>query len=642
MKNILRILIAAACCLFASCEAYLMQQPTDKPTTAADIFFRKDGAEQFLYNVYSFIPKFWVLSAESGASDQRDMGNPYGACSDELDVMWYHHGTMTINNGSWNPNSAPYSRWRFLYQGIREANYFMENIHFCSELTHDPDQTQYTKRIAEARFLRAYFYFHMMRMYGPVVLMGDEVVDIDAELHKGRNTWEECVEYVSNEFLEASRDLPLVWDNTNWGRATQGAALAFRSQLLLHAASELFNTDNSMYSGWKSIETGEELMPVAYDEQKWRDAAEAAKEVIDLNYYKLSVVTNTTGDIDPYKSMEGIFFSNKDNGPLQTELIFGRQGVDKAFIQRLMPACFNSGWGGYNPTQKQVDAFAMKSGRYPITGYGDVLPGRDDGTVPIIDASSSYAETGVRNNYEHPWDKQTINTFMMYVDREPRFYFNIMWDNMKIPYDVLPTGLRNEQPTFTIDFGFEGNSQTGNNYSVTGYSVRKLFSRENNPQSGNNGIFFFPVWPIIRLGEIYLNYVEALIEYDHMNSDVLYYWNLIRARAGVPPIEEVYPDVVGNKEKLRHYLRRERQVELCFENVRYFDIRRWVIAEKTQSGPVYGMDITKEDLPIGTSDFWKRTANVNGVRVFTKKDYFYPIQQRELNRNKRIEQAWGW
>ncbi|MDR0510702.1 MAG: RagB/SusD family nutrient uptake outer membrane protein [Rikenellaceae bacterium] len=636
MNRFLNITVyALSIATMASCDSFLDQQPLNQPTTTEEIFSKKLSAERYLNNCYGFIPDYWLLSAAGGY--------PWSPTSDESDVSWPHE-VNNMNNGSWNPGAVPYAQWRTTYQAIREVNYFLQNIYMCREIS-DAERDRWR---AEARFLRAFYYLNIIRLYGPVVIVGDELYELDKVYAVGRNTLDDCAKYVCDEFDAVAAILPPTQSPNNFGRPTAGAALAFKAQLLNFVASPLFNSDNSIYRGWKSNVTGEELIAVSYDEQKWRDAAAAARAVIDLPEYALVVKYDASSSIDPYASLYGVHFDRWN-----TELIFGRNmppsgtGEARNFIYRISPKCFTGSWGGLSVSQKQVDAFAMNNGRYPIAGYSDAASEWGDGKQPIIDPLSGYDETGVTANYIHPWDRQTIDTYNMYVNREPRFYVHIIYDNLKIPYAVDGSGVTTSTPTYTVNFGKDGNSNDGGtNRSLTGYTPRKFFARETNVAATNaDQRYVFPVWPIIRLAEIYLDYVEALIEYDPTNSDVLVYWNMIRARAGVPNIEAVYPGIENDQAQLRKMLRRERQVELFFENSRYYDIRRWQIAEFTNNGPVYGMNITEADgspSNIGVSAFWRRTPTIRGPRTFLPKHYLYPLAQRELDRNKLIEQSWGW
>lgn len=656
MKNITKLFIALAVYGVCSCDSYLDQQPLDLPTTTEDVFSDRTKTEQALYRCYSWMPKPWLLSSN-------DDGWGGDACSDVI-VTAFKHGDKNVRNGSWNPTAVPYKQWAKMYKGISDCNYFLANVDMCPQLT-EADKTQYK---AEARFLRAYMYNIIIRLYGPVVLMGDEVVDANAVIVKGRSTFEECVDYVAEEFLKASKDLPPIWSDKWTGKPTKGAALAMRAQLLLFAASPLFNPQGeSLFKGWTSKATGEELMPQTYNPEKWKAAADAAKLVIDMPEYAL-VVKMKDGKIDPYASLRGVFMDNWNS-----EILWGRYGADNDFLKRLYPYCWKNGWGGYSPTQTIVDAFAMNNGRYPITGYSDDTEGRGKGLEPIIDPESGYKEKG-GSDFEHPYDHVTNFTFNMYVNREPRFYTNILYDGLLMPFNVNEstypdnkTGVLFTQINYgKISGGKDGNANKGNNVPPCGYGVRTYISRECDPTKGN---MIHPIMPFIRLAEVYLSYVEALIEYGDLNNpDILKYWNMIRERAGVPNIEDVYPELKGDKDIMRRLIRRERLVELPFENLRYFDLRRWQIADKVLPGSSYGMNIFGSDgTEHGESSrdgkgydgkhpgvynkikpgyaYFKRVEQtyVEKTYVFeSPKHYLYPLEQREIDRNSKIEQAPGW
>lgn len=615
MKKITYILFIFIFCA-VSCDRFLDMKPIDPMTTDEDVFSKRATTEQYLYNIYSYVPKYY-LAGVNGTT-----GEPWVPCADEADVV-FNNDFQSINNGAYNPASPKQDKWQKYYQGIREANYFMANVHKCMAIT-DKEREQY---YYEARCLRAYFYFLLMRVYGPVPLVGDEVYDGQSSFSKARSPWEACVKYVCDELDFVATKLPDVYDWQWAGKVTSGMALAVKARLLLYAASPLYNTDNSLYDNYLTAD-GEHLFPTHYDEQKWVDAAKANKDVIDLNRYQLvEVYDPNTNEIDPYKSLYGAMFYSWDQN---TEVIFGRIHKDQTWYQRCTPRGLSNGWGGFGVTQEQVDAYAMASGIYPIDGYID-----GDHTRPNIVPGSGYSETGVTENYTHPYDGVKQTTFNMYVNREPRFYMDVTWNRMQFVY--------NTNSKIEVCFRNGGNSGPGGsqNYSTTGYLVRKLNTPESDP---TNSRWKLPmIWPNIRLAEIYLNYVEALIECRPSDPDILIYWNKIRKRAGVPNIEEVYPEAIGDKEAMRKLIHRERRIELAFEAHRFFDVRRWMIAEETNNGFCYGMYVNAAaDTPIGSSDFWKRTTSLNQARVFSKRDYFFPVAQAAIDRDQAIQQSPFW
>lgn len=608
MKGILKYIGISACALMLnSCDSYLDRQPDDALTIEM-IFSKRSTTQRYLVNVYSY------MIEESKTS----FNTPWIGSSDEASISYPDRGYSRINDGSWSPDTPPYEAfWRSYYQGIREANFFMLNVDKCPEINFE-EKIQWK---TEARFLRAYYYAMMMRMYGPVILVGDEVIDaFERGTGKERSTWDECIHYISEELDEIAEILPEKQE-ANWaGKPTKGAALALKARMLLYSARKLYNSNDSFYKEIISTE-GKPLFPQSYDEKKWELAAEANKAVIDMDIYSLYTENDSKGNIDPYKSYTGIHLKLWNN-----EIIFARSV--SAYEWRIITTprgVGNVSYGGVSPTQKMVDAYAMSDGHYPIVGY------TDNGKTPVIDNPSGkilYSE-GAFASFKNPADGNTYSANTMYKDREPRFYMSVCWSGMK---------WKAGSKTVDVQFYYGGNSGPGvsQNYPKPGYLICKMADHTLNHFNGEYGRFS---WPLFRLGETYLNYVEALNEYDPTHPDILKYINLIRTRAGVPDLEKVYPSDVKDQDKMRELIRRERQVELAFEGYRFFDTRTWRIAEETESGPIYGMNIMAENHD-PKSNFWERTMFEK--RVFTKKHYLFPISQEALDRNKEITQNYLW
>ncbi|MGQ1788175.1 RagB/SusD family nutrient uptake outer membrane protein [Saccharicrinis sp. GN24d3] len=604
MKNI--FLIIAAVFLFASCEDYLARQE-DEALTFEKIWLKRETTEQYLYNVYGFMPN------EADVGDD----NIWIPASDEASFT-YNRSYRKMNDGTWNPSSPPGDKWDVCYQGIREANTFMGNVHACPDLSSD-EKDQY---FAEARFLRSYYYFMLVRMYGPVILIGDEPVDFNAaSLDVPRNTLKECINYIVAEMDACAQVLPTSRPNNWLGKPTKGTALAVKARLSLYAARPLFN-GNEMYAGVAN-QDGTKLFPASYDKEKWKAAADANKAVIDLGVYQL----HKSEDNDPYKNYMETFHANWNE-----EIIFGYSTPAWRWTVVTIPRVVGGvAYGGVAPTQQMVDAYAMKNGKYPITAYNT------DGS-PVIDAAAGYSEEGFVN-FEHPIDQpegtvRRKSTFRMYVDREPRFYASVFWSGADWIYMGRPNDIK------VPDFSTNGNSGPGqsHDYPKPGYMWRKMTDPSLDTKNNQWGTLS---WPLIRLAEIYLNYVEALNEYDPTHADILTYMNLVRERAGVPNIEQVYPEAVGDQVKMRKLIRKERQIELSFEAHRYFDTRTWMIAEQTDDGPMYGMNVKAHSSGGSTpASFWQR--EVFETRVFKPKHYLYPIKQREMDRNKQLVQNYGW
>jgi hypothetical protein len=261
-----------------------------------------------------------------------------------------------------------------------------------------------------------------------------------------------------------------------------------------------------------------------------------------------------------------------------------------------------------------VDDYAMANGERPITGY-------TANHAPIINQASGYTETGFAAA-AHPNGYYTAGTSNMYVNREPRFYANInysgsLWQNQQI--QLWRTGV-------------DGRNQGGQNYSTTGYLIKK-FADPNVVVSTNTRVL--KTWVFFRLGEQYLNYAEALNEYQGPVPDVYKYVDLIRKRAGMPALPAGL-----SKEEMRERIQYERRIELAFETHRYFDLRRWKLAQTVDNKDVYGMDIAA-----GTSlqdpAFYKRTLVEK--RIFAApKHYLWPIPQLDRDRNRNLVQNPQW
>jgi hypothetical protein len=527
------------------------------------------------------------------------------------------------------------------YKGIRECNIFMQNVDRCSDPLADPDELD--KYRWQARFARAYYYFCMMRDYGPVFLLGDELLDFTAsteELYRPRNTWEECVDYVVSEMTACAESdaVQEEYETTDYGLATKGTCYAVISRLLLYSARDLFN-GNTLYRNVKNPTTdkfpelsGVNLFPQTYDANKWLEAAEAAKKVIDMGIYSLY----RAGNGDPYEDYSGVL-----NEQWNSELIW-TDGYKNRFywaVNVVPTSVGGTAYGAVGPTQQQVDAYAMSNGRYPITGY------KSDGS-PIVDEESGYdAETELEKSTwvypAHGWSNFSdfeITAPNMYKDREPRFYVSVYFGGSY--------WLHANNRTMT-SFAKGGNGNKSHDYSKSGYIVNRFYDHRLNSASGNWGNWTFPTF---RLAEIYLNFIESVFECERRGVSLpagyrdkaFEVWNDLRDRAGVPPITEVYPDATADE--LVELCRKERRVELAFESQRYFDTRTWMIAEDTDGGPMYGMntsypqgDLKSTETPDG---YWERYEFE--TRVFKPNHYLYPFSQRELDRNHLLTQNYGW
>lgn len=314
--------------------------------TRNDVFAEFDRSKRFLTGIYSYLPDDFVSVG----------GAMRSAATDEAVHVWDLSSVHRMNNGSWSAIQPLDDVWGTMYQGIRAANLFLlesEGRDF-EELKYNLDykelMEQFNMYPYEARFLRAFFYFELIKRYKNVPLI-TEVLTTEQAKNVKQSTFHEVVDFIVQECDLIAPVLPK--DHANFssaketGRATRGAALALKARTLLYAASPLHNPGN--------------------DPELWELAARAAKEVIDLNQYTLL----------------GNYAQNFNNNA-SAELIFGRrQGASNDFERRNFPIGFEGGNTGTCPTQNLVDAFEMAATGLPISdpasGYNPANPyaGRD-------------------------------------------------------------------------------------------------------------------------------------------------------------------------------------------------------------------------------------------------------------------------
>ena len=602
MKKYIYIAMVAGLTFATSCNKDFLDQVPNDRLTLDETFTNRATAEKFLNNIYSWVPdEFGQRDPNTG----RNAGIWTGA-SDEAEFVWGFNKANNVNIGNWDANSGFVNDyWRNFYKGIRSASFFMANIDKVSQDITPETKAQYK---AEARALRAIYYFYLVRIYGPVVILGENVIEPDApseSIRLPRSSFEECIEYIASELESASAVLPINHNDNNYGRVTKGAALAFRAQAYLLAASPLFN-GNTDLANLKNKD-GKQLVSQTVDQAKWKRASDAfgsfISQLVPTKYSLYKVSTN--GVLDPYLSCRNIFLERFND-----EIIWSR--IESSIEGRqyeLTPYHNGSnsesrGSAGLGATQNLVDAFFTANGR------------------SIDDPASNYVNNGF-TMYQAPGSPIQTDTYNQWVNREPRFYVNITYHNS--------VWLNRNNGNIITEFNNNGNSGKatgGNDYTVTGYAVRKAMGLGNWRENNRPVILY-------RLANVFLDYAEALNEAEPGNPDILKYVNLIRERAGIPQYGSADLPAISDQESMREAIRKERRVELAFENVRFFDTRRWKIAEQTDNGPIYGLNIS-QNLP----EFLQVTPFE--TRVFQKRHYLFPIPSNDVNSDDLMVQNPGW
>ncbi|MBZ4191697.1 RagB/SusD family nutrient uptake outer membrane protein [Niabella beijingensis] len=644
---------------FGSCKKYMDMEHFFKDRQNLDtVFARRDYTEQWLADVFTHLR---LDNMDVGSKDyvptnliSDDMF--FGDRGDEFDSRTY----KMYKNGEYTENSWQDS-WASCYQGIRKASIFIDNVDKNRQMT----KAEITDRKAQARFLRAYYYWLLLRKYGPVPLVPEEGLDYTKsydELSLPRNTYDECVDFITKELALAAQDLPTGRDGRNVVRPTKGAALAARAKIYLYAASPLFNGNTEMAD--LTDGKGRQLIPQQYNEEKWARAAAAAKEVMDLGIYKIytypyhaedqgpdypptiippfnAKYSNSNfpagwKDIDPFESYRSLF-----NGSItflgNPEIIFSRvteigdRGVND--LPKHQTPQSMGGWNAHGITQKQCDAYTMNDGS----------------DVPLNPRVPGFTEDNTS------YKPLPAGVSLQYANREPRFYASVAYNGSIWYRNSLIDPNERSQQVFYYRGSPDGKRPASPQFYIrTGLGIKKYV----NPMDSwgtQPGSYTVPkTEPAIRYAEVLLIYAEALNElngafnipaYDGKTSiavarntaEMSAAISQIRIRGGVPDYDA---GIYASKELFRKSLKRERQVELLGENHRYYDLRRWKDAPVEEATPVMGcnMDMTDAQREL----FHTPIIIASLPTVFVRKMYLWPIPHAEMRRNVRLTQNPGW
>lgn len=664
-----------------SCN-YLDKEP-DTELTLDMVFDDKVRMEGWLAYVYSGIPDpLWGYTNKYGCAALADDLRP--------SYLWYQWSWdcnqraigMWATNTSWNGDV-----WANMPKKIREAKIFMENVHSIE--SDNVYQSDVDNMKLECRALIAYYYWWFLYWYGPCPF-DPESPSVPSstpieELKYGQKPWDTIVDWIDTELKEVGDQLPVEYsEGDKFGRINRFFCYCTRARMLLFNASPLVN-GNPMYYDHVNNE-GEKLFPQSYDENKWQRAMEANKAVIDLaeEYgYELFTEYNDDGSIDPFMSLLGSATTPfNPQGGNNREVLFARPSVSYTTWVAYNTPYGYKGNGGMSVSQSLVDAFALSNGIYPF----DPLEGDYEGdyyekdangykTIPIINpeaAAAGYSETSFSTAPEYRTTKWSgsqelkedgtamitdANTFMMYVNREPRFYLTTKYNEMwfvpgKRKCCFYNSSFLDAGQTFQDLVGHTSNDNNGTHDAPNnGYLGNKAVK----PGDDNlNGSFVYQQGKFYGLAEFYLNYVECLNQVQPGHTDILKYLNLIRERAGVPAYTwgaagENEIAVSPDQNTMDRLIKRERRVELCVDdsNIRWSDLRRWMMMEEVCDGQDYyhgGMNFTGTKRSTEKDDpraFFVRTAN--GLpRVWKEEYYWMPIFQTEIDKNENLVQLPFW
>lgn len=625
-QNSIYTLLIALLCFVSSCD-YLgvSDQLAGGLQNTEQVFDNVSYTKRWYANVFAGIPDYsGINSVNVGA-----FKNPWTGMCDEL-VVGYGNSSK-YNNSDRNAANMGLHRYGDCYKYIRQANIFLQKAHPIMTTGTQGDQLledELTQMKANVRFMRAFYHYLLFEQYGPIILVKDKIYNATEDQDVPRNTVDEVIEYIDSELTAVASELtqePIFEDKDYRAWPTKGVALAVRAKLWLYVASPLLNGG---YREALSVTNpdGTRLFP-DYDAGKWEKALAACKDFIDYaeagRYELYKEYKDDNGAvIDPDKSVYNLFQKYTH------EIIWATANNDwggmngDAFDRRIAPRCEKNGLGSTGVTQELVDAFYMKDG-FPVSA------------TAYLPQSTLYQEEGYgtykdqNDNFSKKYTNVTVSN--RYLNREPRFYNTVFFNGRQWPVSCNQVLFYN---------GGNSGVQEGQ-ATLTGYMLFKRFNRSVSLTNPGVASQFRPSI-IFRLADFYLMYAEAANEVNPNDARVLKYLNLVRERAGLPDIETLNPAIRGNQELQRAAIQRERQIELATEGQRYFDVRRWMIADKNgegrQNGYVHGMNVRGES---NDKEDFNRIVEASQI-VFNRKMYLYPMPDSEMRKTKNLVQNPGW
>lgn len=590
MKRIYQILLALTLTGAASsCDTDILDQAPLSKFADAAVWQDPALVQTFVNNIYIGIPSPFHTIMMANLVDEAQFNANWDTENTTKSQITPSY-LAVFDNNFWVSHER-HMTWDNTYKNIRACNLFMEKI----EGVPFDNQADKDKLIGEVTFLRAYFYHQLVSFYGGVPLI-TKTYGLSDDFTSTRDTYENCIKFISEECDKAAALLPTSGDKA---RATKGTALALKSRALLYAASELHNNTT-----WAGSYANKELIGYTGGDRaaRWQAAKDAAKAVMDLGVYSLFGGENPASAAAATKNYGDIFLNNGN--------------AEDIFLQ------FNDNLRNANWDAPNVGLFTGPNGWH---NWGE--------SSPIGQLVDRYEMSdGTKFDWNNPEHKANP-----YANRDPRLYASVLFEGVQWrprPADVRaadPVGIVQvgtyKKPDGTVVAGLDtrkGPIEDWNG-SYTGYYLRKFVDPNIDHQYNKQTLPFRR----FRYAEILLNYAEACLGLGQ-EEEARTYINKVRARAGMPPVTESGAALVQRYQN-------ERSVELAYEEQRYFDVRRWMIAPAAYQD-AEGVSVTGNMAADGSIS--NRTYSVIKIedREWNPRFYLLPIELDEMNRNTKLIQ----
>ncbi len=646
-KNIL--VIVCSILLGTGCNDYLDLVPEDDILTIPKIFETRTGAARWKNDANAGFGTYAVNlnwnPALAGADEYT--GGDYARKGDG------YISTLYIADGLQTALSPINDIWTYdgVYYYIRYCNTFLQYIGDVYNLR--PGELE--RWTAEIKALKAFYYFELVKRYGPIVLVPRNIgvyAPIE-EQRQPRSPIDSCFKAITDLLDEAIPELQVFAEKDAEQRSffSKEAAMGLKARVLLYAASPLFNGGLSQYRNFTN-KNGVQLFPVE-DKEKWRIAAEYTDEVIEYlenhgyklvsgNTDKLTTLLNTMRDLEC-----SVWAPNWANSTEAVMMVAGYNNLYQHLLPRLGATTSDI---HYNSVVKGTLGTSIRMVNKFYTANG--VPIEEDKTWVYGDGYTMAQERDPAYTNVVPL---ATDVLALHLNREPRFYATIAapglyWQRgVYDSYNMIVDSYRGGE------FGLKQDRVDGNYMqNITGYYIKKGTRSEFNTASYSSDIVNFTanVHVVMRLAELYLIAAEAWNEYEGPNgahrSQIFDRLNAIRERAGLSTVQDSWGRYGINSSKfneqvgLRDIIRRERTIELMFEGHRFWDVRRWGTA----------VDEGWNDKPqawVVTAQTWQGFYNnyQGPVTVWDKaafnptRDYLFPIKSEEAMISGIVQNP-GW
>lgn len=639
MKKIINILlIAVPCFLIGSCKKYLNITP-DNVATLNSSFTNANETQAYLFGCYSYLQSMGDVLGNAGFTTSGEIiyptdlpnGASLGGSAQGFNLI---RGFQNAENPIYNYWDG-YNYGRRLWEAIRMCNTFLANVNTPLDLRIDDKK----RWIAEAKFLKAYYHYWLIRMYGAIPI-ADVALPINVSTSDSRQpqqSVDSCFNYVVGLLNQAIPDLPILIQNplTESGRITQAIATAIKAEALATQASPLFN-GNPDYAGIVGKD-GKNLYATSVDPAKWQRAADACAAAVTAanasgaalyQFVPQSGVTHMSDSTKRLLTLQGAFVDSWNPEQIWTiNNSYGYQMWSCPRVNDNATTVYNF-FSNFSVPIGETELFYSNNGVPINEDLGFDYAGRNT-IVQGDDANKYYIKKGYNTN------KGNLN-------REQRYYSSIAFDG-------------------SIWFGF-GNTDDNNpnyinavngtaaptdplSYNATGYWPKKLTPYQTTATGGSNSTFqaqnFY--WPFMRLSGLWLLYAECLNESN--GPGAAYQWiDRVRARAGLQGVVQAWsqysrnPSKPTTKEGLRQIIHQERRIELAFEGQAGWDLRRWKELQSVLATPFQGWSTRTQAKTIN--------AYYNIQNYFQPQfgiaDYLFPIQRYDLLTNPNLVQTPYW